>query len=49
MNETIITGEEIICDLLNYNNIEEYNSVRIWYGQSEIQISDLKIVFYEEK
>lgn len=50
MTETVIDGVQAIYIIEEAENIEEYNSVRIWVGDKEIANQDeLKIVFYNDE
>ncbi len=50
MKETVIDGTQAIFIIEEAESIKEYNSVRIWVGDKEINNpKKLKIVFYDDE
>jgi hypothetical protein len=48
MTETVVAGDEVTVAVLEELKIEEYNCVRIFDGDREVMLHDLKIVIYSE-
>jgi len=48
MEETIVTGNEVTAAVINELCIKEYNSVRIFCNNREVNEKDLKIIIYNE-
>ena len=46
--ETEISKKEIVTVVLEKLNISEFNSIRIWEGDREISLDDLKVVIYQD-
>lgn len=50
MNETVFGGQEILgcVEDMNSEAFEEFNSIRVWVGDKEVSLNDLKIVVYND-
>jgi hypothetical protein len=48
ITEIVFTGSQIVWIVSEAEAINEWNSVRAWFKGQEINMGDLKLVFYNE-
>jgi len=48
ITETVVNGAEVTTAVLEELNINEYNSMRVFDGDREIMLHDLKVVIYQD-